>query len=466
MAIIDEEGRIFGTVNVIDALVVLFVLAVVVAGAAFVLSDDPVEEPDLETTYATLDLGTQPEYVASNINEGDSYSPADDSSLTITDLHLAPDGGETRVIARVELTGEASGDRPEYAGAPPRLGRSLEVQTDRYAVSGSIRHVSDDPELDGDAVPVVVRATLSASEARNIAPGDEIRHAGRTVATVEDRAAYAGSNPSERDVFLALDVDSYLEGDDRRLGRTPLREGQRLTLPGDGYTIDGQLERVGGDLERTSADVVVSDTVDAETAERIATGDASRVAGDTVGAVESVSIYGTSNPDRKRVVAGLSLTAVGYGEQPRFGAAHVQRGTDLTFETDDYRLTGPIERVGALEERGTPTQRTVTLTMTEIDAAVADSIRAGMTERAGGETVATVTAVEDEPSEIVVTTDDGDVRVVEHPRDRDVTITAELSVRETADGVRFKGESIRIGQDVTLDLGEITVEPTVVRIER
>lgn len=33
---IDEEGRLFGTVNVIDALVVLLVLAVVVAGVALV----------------------------------------------------------------------------------------------------------------------------------------------------------------------------------------------------------------------------------------------------------------------------------------------------------------------------------------------------------------------------------------------------------------------------------------------
>jgi hypothetical protein len=39
MEVIDEEGRLFGAVNVVDALVVLLVLAVVVAGAALVFGD-------------------------------------------------------------------------------------------------------------------------------------------------------------------------------------------------------------------------------------------------------------------------------------------------------------------------------------------------------------------------------------------------------------------------------------------
>jgi len=58
-AIIDDEGRLFGAVNIIDALVVLFVVAVIVAGVALVFGGDPEPEPDIDSTYATLDLGTQ-----------------------------------------------------------------------------------------------------------------------------------------------------------------------------------------------------------------------------------------------------------------------------------------------------------------------------------------------------------------------------------------------------------------------
>jgi hypothetical protein len=37
MDLIDDRGRLFGRVNVVDALVVLFVLAIVAAGTALVL---------------------------------------------------------------------------------------------------------------------------------------------------------------------------------------------------------------------------------------------------------------------------------------------------------------------------------------------------------------------------------------------------------------------------------------------
>ena len=109
-SLIDDEGRIFGLVNIVDVLVVLFVAAVVVAGAALVLSDDPEPEPEpepeLETTYATLDLGTQSEAIVEELNEGDTYEPNDLDTLTITDLHFTPEGDQIRAIARVELEGE------------------------------------------------------------------------------------------------------------------------------------------------------------------------------------------------------------------------------------------------------------------------------------------------------------------------------------------------------------------------
>jgi hypothetical protein len=44
-------------------------------------------------------------------------------------------------------------------------------------------------------------------------------------------------------------------------------------------------------------------------------------------------------------------------------------------------------------------------------------------------------------------------------------MTAELRVRETGTGVRFKGAPLRQGGTVALDFGTVTVEATVVRIQ-
>jgi hypothetical protein len=69
MPTIDDEGRLFGAINVIDALVVLLVLAVALAGITLVAGSNSVES---ETHYATLDLGSQPEYIVEQLDESEA----------------------------------------------------------------------------------------------------------------------------------------------------------------------------------------------------------------------------------------------------------------------------------------------------------------------------------------------------------------------------------------------------------
>lgn len=364
MELLDDEGNLFGVVNVVDALVILLVLAVVAAGAAFVLQPEPTPKgPNVGTTNVTLDLGPQPDYLVSAINEGDTHSPGGESQLTITDVHLTPQGDQTRVIVRAELRGIASGDSIEYANAPPRLGRALDITTATYQVSGRIRAVSGNDSLSIEQTNVVLSDTMSAVDAEAVTQGDEIRLGGRTVATVENVTVYATDDPSQRRVVAGATLKTHTRSGERRFGNTPVRPGQTVTLPADAYTFDGQ-----------------------------------------------------------------------------------------------------IERVDALEPRGTVTERTVTLRMSDVHEDMADAIQPGMVERAGDETIARVTDVETEPSIIITTGDNGSVNVVDHPFNRDVTITADLRVRETPSGVTFKGQSIRQGSTVIIDLGTITVEATVVGI--
>ncbi|MWV65243.1 DUF4330 family protein [Halorubrum sp. JWXQ-INN 858] len=368
MELIDDDGDLFGVVNVVDVLVVLVVLAVGVAGVALVFAGDPDPEPDapdIETTYATLDLGPQPAYVADAVREGDTYEPDADSTLTVTDVHVTPHGGDVGVTLRVELAGELDDDAVRYANAPPRLGRTLDLETDRYVVDGRIRAVGDDAALDRDERTVVLRDTLDAETAESVTPGDEVRLAGRTVATIDDVATFATRDADRSRLYVEAVLDAHREDDRTRFGGVPLRRGQSVSLPAADYTLDAEIERVGG----------------------------------------------------------------------------------------DFRL-------------GETATRTVTLRMDEVRQDTADAVEPGMTEGPVDDPVAEVTAVETEPSIIIATGDDGTVNVVDHPRERDVTITADLQVRETPTGVRFKGDSLRTGSTVVLDLGTVTVEAEVVRVDR
>lgn len=363
MEIVDEQGNLFGVVNIIDALVVLMILAVGIAGITLVFNDSSSEtetETELVSTSVTLDIGSVSTGVAREIDIGDRYSSGDRSNLTITDVYLAPSDGAARVILQAKLQGEAQQESLTYAGSPVRLNRSIEVVTSDYAISGRIRDVDESDSL-----------------------------------------------------------------------------------------------------SRQQTSVVLTSTVDTDIANRITEGDTSRVAGRDSATVESVSIYATSNPEQKRVVAGVLLDTVKYGEKPQFGSVSIRRGTNLTYQAEDYQFRGIIDRIGATEPRGTQATRTVTLRMDEVRGYLAEVVEPGLSEQASNETIAQITDVDTKPSVIV----QQDGSVVDHPFDKSVTITTELQVRETATGIRFKGEQIRPGQTVILDLGTITIEAAVVRIE-
>jgi hypothetical protein len=462
-ALLDEDGNLFGLVNVVDALAVLLVVAVVTAGAALVLQPEP-ESPEPNTTNITLDLGTQPSYIVTEITEGDTYSPGGDSRLTITDVHLTPQDNQTRVILRATLQGPPDGDSLTYADAPPRLGRPLTIATNRYDVSGQVRAVGGDNSLSREDTTVVLRDTMVTAEARDVTSGDEIRLAGRTVATLEDVAAYSAENTAEQTVFVEAELDTHTQQSDRRFGGTQVRRGQTVTLPAEDYTFNGRIEQVDSGLQSATADVLLKTTVDAETANRLAAGDVATVAGYEAAEVRTVTTYATQNPDRKRIFVGLSLATLENDGQQQFGSTTVQRGNNITVSTDRYELSGTIDRVGALEPRGTLTNRTVTLRMTDVRADMADEIRPGMTETSGGTAVASVSRVSTEPSVIITTGDNGSVNVVDHPYLRDVTITTALRVRETTSGVQFKGESVQQGSTVVINLGTVTIEATVVSV--
>lgn len=248
--LIDDEGNLLGLVNVVDALVLLLVLAVLVAGVGLVFGiGNSGTTAETGTTFVTMDLGTQPDYIVSALNEGDTYAPTDASNLTITDVYLAPQGDQTRVVARARLTGPTNNETIDYVEAPPRLGRTLDISTGAYNVTGQISEVGDGASLDTSTTTVVLRQTVSADSANAVTPGDEITVGGRTTATIEDVAVYPTSNADQRVVLVEANVSSYTQQGTRRFGGTPLRPGQELTLPAADYTINGRIDAVDTTLQ-------------------------------------------------------------------------------------------------------------------------------------------------------------------------------------------------------------------------
>lgn len=361
--IIDDEGNLFGVINIIDALVVVFVLAVLIAGISLVLTDDSssTSSPSVGTTNVTVDLGPQPEYIISQIAVGDSYSPSGSSELTVTDIYLAPQGESTRAVVRAELSAPRSGETIQYNGAPPRYGRQLEILTETYSTAGTIRDVGGSSQITTTETEVLARTSMSEAEAGSLSAGQSIRVDRREVATIE-----------------------------------------------------------------------------------------------------SVTTYGTGNPDKKTVFLGLTLQSIAYDGKHEFGETTIRPGENLSLPTETGLIEAKITRVGTTSQRGQPTTRNVQLQLSNVSPVLADSISPGMTESFGGQTVARITEVQRENATVITRGQNGNIYERDHPVNRDVTLTANLSVRETETGVRFKSETLQQGRVVTLDLGSVTIRATVV----
>jgi len=402
--------------------------------------------------------------VVEQISAGDISNPATGpGDLTITDVHVSPNGANVNTLVRVAVAGQATDGRFTYDGEPLQLGRTLKFDTDAYAVNGTIQDVSKGTALPTQEQSVIVTGTAPTGVATSIGTASEITVSGRTVGSVDAVATYDADADDQRSVYIVVTMQTY--GEDNRFAGTPIQTGRGVTLPIAGTQFSGTVDRLGDSLSPENQEVVVTSVVDTETARAMSSGDTFTVAGDTVATIESVSAYGTDNPDQRRVYVSLTLQILKYGDVPRFGTQQVRNGATIPFETTAYKFAGQITRIGTLSQAGELTTRTVELQLDNIPPKRANSVQEGLTETDGGQTIAEVTDVTVEPATVTLTSESGEIFQRQHPVNKDMNLTVELLVRKRDSRVQFKGSTIQEGGRVLLDLDSTTIQPIVVDLD-
>lgn len=465
--VLDDEGRLFGLVNVIDLLVVLLVLAVVVAGAALLLSGSG--EPD--SRHATVDLGDQPDFIASEIEPGDEFDVEGSSdTVTITDVYRYDGDDGTSVLVRVTINGttiepDEPEDRPrfEFRGEQLRVGQQLPIQTPDYEVEGEIVQL----QRSGEQLPVtesdfLVETTVSESTADELSTGDEYRVAGETLAEITDIQQFPAED-GDRTVLLGLSAQVLERDGGAHFGSIPVRVGSELSFVGDGYELSAEIVRRGtSTIDTEPSSFLIETTVGADIVDDIRVGDQYRLSDEPIVDVESKTVYTTDQADVRRVILGVSVAARTADDSIRFGDRELRIGESIPVQTGEYDIEGEIIRRGALEEAGEPATRTASVLVENIRPERADTINVGQTERLGDDVTAEVLEKSTEPAEIILESDDGNIFLREHPRNLDVTLEIELQVRELDGGsLRFRGDSLRTGDSITLELGQLRIEGEV-----
>lgn len=256
MTLIDDEGRLFGAVNVIDALVVLLVLAVAISGVALVAPPGGGGDgsSDSATRYSTIDLGERPLLVAKTVSPGDMVSfEGTANELTLTDVYVSPtDGNNASVVIRAEVHGElidrdaGNGTIFAFDGAPFLPGRDLRIRTDKYVLTGVVTKVdATGPQLDTGETSVLVRTTVARNIADNIEPGDAYRIANRTVGTVESVTVYPTADPDVKRLDLGLSLRTFAVGATQQFANRPLLVGMNLSFAAESYRVSGRVVRLG-----------------------------------------------------------------------------------------------------------------------------------------------------------------------------------------------------------------------------
>ncbi|PSP56012.1 hypothetical protein BRC82_02425 [Halobacteriales archaeon QS_1_67_19] len=148
---IDDKGRLFGTINIIDLLAVLLVLGVVAAGAAFVLGADDQSITNQQQTTVTYQItGVQP-YVADAIPEGpvrtDAIAAVENKTVRPTEVVVQDDAGELHerphprkktVTLRLTLNTTQTDDDIQFEDEPLEVGRDLTLDFGPVTVNGNV----------------------------------------------------------------------------------------------------------------------------------------------------------------------------------------------------------------------------------------------------------------------------------------------------------------------------------------
>jgi hypothetical protein len=376
MTVLDEDGRLFGVLNVVDALVVLLVLAAALAGVAvldpFAAEPTPAGSAAANATrYATVDLDGQSGAVAGAISAGDNATLDGGDRIDVTDVYVGPgEGPNATVLVRARLDGQLR-ERPETNGTA-------------FVLNG-----------------------------------------------------------------------------------TPIEEGGRIVLDTAEYRVDGEVLAIGTEdaaLDTGTLPVVFDASVSASVAAAIEVGDTDRVAGRPVASVETVEVVPGPTGDNRTALLGVALRTINRSGTITYGSEEVRLGSSIEFDTDSYTLSGTVVRRGNATPAGEPTNATIAVNVSNASPATADAIQTGAVERSGNVTTARIVEKRVAPATVVLTSEGGEIYAREHPRKKDVSLTVAVRARRTDDGLRFHARPLRAGSPVTLALGNVTVNGTVVEV--
>lgn len=240
MEVVDDEGRFFGLINIIDGLVVLLAISLLIAGASLLLGTD---DPDTEqpTRYATISYSTPIESQAALLESGDNLTATNGSTTTtyeVVDVYRSfqPDG-DAYVVGRIEYRGTFDTRGEEVLG-----GDVVSLAVNSYRVTGQVEAVNQSSQtIPTRQESIVLAMNGSESVVRTLESGQRATIGNETVAIVES----VDRNDDSNRTLIGLELQVWERSVGPAFDGSLVRIGNSLTVVTDRAVVRGTIHRVG-----------------------------------------------------------------------------------------------------------------------------------------------------------------------------------------------------------------------------
>ena len=146
MDIIDEDGHLFGLINIVDALVVLLVVAVLISGLVLIFDDT---DDDTEIITVNITVEKAPAYIAERIEIGNiskdmtiTEKSVSSAEIVVRDsdgeLHIREHPTDKTVNLQVKLHIKRSSRGVQFRGNPMRVGTEITIDDGKVKFTGNV----------------------------------------------------------------------------------------------------------------------------------------------------------------------------------------------------------------------------------------------------------------------------------------------------------------------------------------
>lgn len=358
MQLLDERGRLFGRVNVVDAAVVVVVITVLVAGIAVVTGGSGTEDDGAAGDHATVLVHGGG---AMAVENGTTFRVEDrQERFRVTDAARVVTGnGSTALVARVALDCGDGGLLGNDGGCGVTPGDRLPARGQSRTADLEVLRVGSGSALNLSWTPVLARATVPAGPAAAVDENDTIHVHGDPVVEIERATTFLKTNSSDRRLRLGLRVRT-LSGETST--PEPIRTGSRVGLETDRYRFDvdvgtvGRARAPGERVERTltlqwrEVDPAVAAAV--ETGDRLrGTSGPTRVVARESGPARVVvqdsegQLHERDHPRLRRVTLEVETTVRRYDDALWFQDRRLEIGRTVVLDAGDATVVGEVVAV-------------------------------------------------------------------------------------------------------------------------